>query len=396
MRTSVRLFIGVAAGALVAGAVAPAQAGTTWGSPQEVSSKIGRAISLSSDGTVAAWIRTNRMTGSGPVRTSYLKSPKKGWTPSAPIPGTAGVTALQVSSDGKTAFIQTPGTGLQLSQRTSGNTWSAATTVISGTKVDAGVMSADANTIAWVDWTGSTDYPDYLPGSVYVATRPAGGAWSAPVLVGKISSDVQYNDMVPLALSSDGSSIAWIGETFALKVLKKNADGTWAAPVLIKQYAEDPALANLAFNATGATLIWNSNYTEGVLYSSLGATGWSPVGYVTSDDVSASAITPKGTVVVYNNEDDQVVLRTWNGTKWAKKTVIGSAGNAQFAVVNKTIAWTANKYQGSTLRASIYAKGKWQPSTKRSSAAQSPALTANGMTLAWGATSNKRTYAAKR
>ena len=30
------------------------------------------------------------------------------------------------------------------------------------------------------------------------------------------------------------------------------------------------------------------------------------------------------------------------------------------------------------------------------SAAQSPALTANGMTLAWGATSNKRTYSAKR
>lgn len=98
MRTSVRLFIGVAAGALVAGAVAPAQAGTTWGSPQEVSSKLGRAISLSNDGTVAAWIRTNRMTGSGPVRTSYFKSAKKGWTSSAPIPGTAGVTALQVSS----------------------------------------------------------------------------------------------------------------------------------------------------------------------------------------------------------------------------------------------------------------------------------------------------------
>lgn len=396
MRTSVRLLIGVAAGTLVAGSVVPAQAGTTWGSVQEVSSKIGRAISLSSDGTVAAWIRTNRMSGSGPVRTSYYKSPKKGWTPSSPIPGTAGVTALQISSDGNTAFIQTPGTGFQLAQRSSGNTWGAATTLISGTQLDAGVMSSDANTITWVDWTGSSGYPDYLPGKVYVQTRPAGGAWGAPVLLGKISYEVQYNDRIPLALSSDGSTIAWVDETFALKVVKKNADGTWAAPVLVKQYAEDPSVATLQFNATGTTLIWTSNYTEGVLYTSLTGTGWSPVGYVTTDDVSTAAVTPKGTVVVYNNTDSQVVLRTWNGTKWAKATVLGSASRAQLAVVNKTIAWVSNQYQGSTLRASVYAKGKWQPSTKRSSSAQAPSVNDNGRTLAWSTTSNKRTYSVKR
>lgn len=394
MRT--RLFIAATTAALVAGAVAPAQAGTTWGSPQEVSSKLGRAISLSTDGRVAAWIRTNSLQGSGPVRTSYYKSAKKGWLPSAPIPGTAGVTALQVSADGKTAFMQTPGTGLQVSQRSSGNTWGAASTVVGGMNLDAGIMSSDTNTIVWVDWTGATGYPDYLPGKVYVQSRPAGGAWAAPVLLGKMSYDMQYNDTTPLAMSSDGSTIAFVDDLFALKIVKKNADGTWAAPVLVKQYPDDPSIYTLQFNATGTTLIWSGNTAEGTLYTSLTSTGWSPVGYVTTDDVTAAAITPKGTVVVYNNTDGQVVLRTWDGTKWAKATVIGSASRAQFAVVNKTIAWTSNQYSGSTLRATIFAKGKWQPSSKRSSAAQSPALTPNGTTLVWGSTSNKRTYSSKR
>lgn len=393
MRT--RLFIGVAATALLAGAVAPAQAGTTWGSPQEVSSKLGRAIALSSDGTVAAWIRTNRPTGSGPVRTSYYKSAKKGWLPSAPINGSAGVTALQLSSDGKTAFMQTPGTGLQMATRSSGNTWGAAATVVTGTQLDSAGMSADANTLVWVDWAGSSGYPDYLPGKVYAQSRAAGGAWGLPVELGKMSYEVQYNSIVPLAMSSDGSTVAWVDETFALKIQKKNADGTWAAPVLVKQYAEDPGLTALQLNATGTTLIWTSYVTEGVLYTSLVGAAWSPVNYVTSDEVETAAVAPNGTFVVYNDSDGNVALRTWDGTKWAKAKVIGGASQAVFAVVNKTIAWT-NSSNGSSLWVSIYAKGKWQKSTKRATASQSPALTPNGKTLAWGATSSKKTYSSKR
>lgn len=393
MRT--RLFIGVATTALVAGAVAPAQAGTTWGSPQEVSSKLGRAVSLSSDGTVAAWIRTNRPTGSGPVRTSYYKSAKKGWLPSAPIAGTAGVTALQLSADGKTAFAQTPGTGLQMATRSAGNTWTAATTVVSGRQLDAGVMSADANTMAWTDWAASAGYPDYLPGKVYAQSRPAGGAWGVPVELGKMHYEVQYNSLVPLAMSSDGSTLAWVDETFALKVVKKNADGTWGAPVLVKQYAEDPGLTTLQLNATGTTLIWTSYVTEGVLYTSLVGGVWSPLNYVTSDEVEAAAVAPNGTFVVYNDSDGNVAVRTWDGTKWAKAKTIGGASQAVFAVANKTIAWT-NTYNGSSLWASIYAKGKWQKSTKRATASQSPALTPNGRTLAWGATASKKTYSSKR
>ncbi len=380
---------------LLAGVV-PAHAGTTWGSPQEVSSKLGRSISLSTDGTVAAWIRTNRSSGSGPVRTAYYKSAKKGWTPSAPIAGTSGITNLQLSPDGNTAFAEAPGTGYVMAQRTSGNTWGTAATVVSGTQLAYGQMSSDTNTIVYVDWAGASDYPTEIPGKLKVQTRAPGGAWAAPATLSDVSYGFYYDDVAPVALSGDGSTVAWFDATYGLKVSTKLADGTWGAPVLIKQYPSDPGIGRLQFSTTGATLIWTVRSEEGVLVTTRGTTGWSPVGYVTTDDVTEAAVAPNGTIVAYSNTDRQVTLRTWNGVKWAKPTVLGSASTPALVLTNKTLAWTSTVYSGSTLRVSIYAKGKWQPSTKRSSAAQSPALTPNGRTLAWGATSNKRIYSAKR
>jgi hypothetical protein len=397
MGTRARLLAGAATAGLIITGVTPAQAGTTWGSPQEVSSKLGRSISLSNDGRVAAWIRTNRITGTGPVRTAYFKSAKKGWTPSAPIPGTAQVTELQLSADGTWAFAEEPGTGFVMAQRSSGNTWGAASTVISGTQLDYGQMSADASTIAYVDWTGASGYPTEIPGTLKVALRATDGTWGAPVTVASIPYDYYYEDYAaPIALSADGSTLGFIDETFALRVSSRQADGTWAVPVLVKQYPSDPYLAKMQFSSTGSTLIWSNYGAEGVLYTSRGASGWSPVGYVTTDEVTGAAITPSGKAVAYGNEDGSMTVRTWNGVKWAKPTVLGAATRPVLAVTNKTIAWTSNKYNGSALRVSIYTKGAWQKSSKRSSAAQSPAVTLDGTTLAWGATSNKRIYSIKR
>jgi hypothetical protein len=76
--------------------------------------------------------------------------------------------------------------------------------------------------------------------------------------------------------------------------------------------------------------------------------------------------------------------------------VVGSASNPGIALKNKTLAWSSSIYSGSTVRVSIYKKGKWQPTTKVTSAGQSPALNASGTTLIWGSTSNKRIYSVKR
>lgn len=385
---------GLSAGILIA---PPAQAGTKWSGPQEVTSRLGRSISLSDSGRVAAWIRTNRSSGNGPVRTSWYLSAKKGWTPSAAIPGTAQTSAMQLSADGNYALIESSGTGYLMAQRQTKNTWTTAQTVVSGTRLANGQMSRDAGTLVWVDCAGVSSYPTDVPGVVMSQTRKADGTWNPPVTVGKASGELLDYSINPLALSGDGSTLVWLDETFALKAVTKTADGSWSIPALIKQYAGDPDLRGaMKLSLTGSRLIWHLWGEEGLLTASRASGVWTPVDYVTLDEVEEVAISPNGNVVAFGNTDEQLVLRTWSGAAWTKPLVLGSASNPTIALSQKTVAWTYTDYHGSTLRASIYAKGKWQSAGKRASAAQSPALTANGRTLAWGSTSAKRIYSVTR
>lgn len=398
MKTQTRVLAGLGAAGMLITIVAPAQAGTKWGGPQEVSSKLGRSIGVSDDGRVAAWIRTNKSDGSGPVRTSWYKSTKKGWLPSAPIPGTAMITGLQLSTDGNFAFAEAPGTGYLLAQRTTQNTWGAAQTIVTGAQLDYGQASSDTSTIVWVDWAGATDYPVAVPGSVKAQTRKPDGTWNAPVEIGKINYDFYYGyyETDPIALSADGSTLAWFDETYALKVSTKQADGTWGAPVLVKQYASDPSVTTLRLSANGSSLIWAQAGEEGIVITSRAGTGWTPLGYVTTDETTRADISPDGLTVAYGTDANQLITRRWNGTAWGKPVVVGSASNPGIALKNKTLAWSSSVYSGSTVRVSIYKKGKWQPTTKVTSAGQSPALNTSGTTLVWGSTSNKRIYSVKR
>jgi hypothetical protein len=399
MNSQTRLLAGIGAAGLLVTMVAPAQAGTKWGGPQEASSKLGRAIGVSEDGRVAAWIRTNKSDGSGPVRTSWYQSTKKGWVPSAPIPGTAMITDLQVSSDGNFAFAESPGTGYLLAQRSTKNTWGAAQTVVSGAQLAYGQTSADAGTIVWVDWTGARSYPaPEVPGVVKAQTRKPDGTWNTPVEIGKINYDFYYgyDDADPIVLSSDGSTLAWFDETYALKISTKQADGTWGTPALVKQFADDPGITALRLSANGGTFVWSQAGTEGVLVTSRTATGWTPLGYVTTDDVTRVQISPDGLTVAYGTEANQMVVRRWDGALWGKAVVVGSASTPDIELKNTTLAWASSVYSGSTVRVSIYKKGKWQPTTKVTSAGQGPTLNTSGTTLIWGSTANKRVYSVKR
>ena len=214
-------------------------------------------------------------------------------------------------------------------------------------------------------------------------TRAVDSSWSAPAAVGAIPYNIRYNGMSLLALSRNGSAIAWIDDTFALKVTTRNSDGSWAPPVLVKQYAFDPQIDDLQFDAAGDTLIWRQDDAEGVLCVGRTSSGWSPAGYVTTDEVTETAISPNGEVVAYATRDKKLRVRTWNGTVWASPKTLGSAGFAWLAVTNGTIAWTKHKFSPTTLWASVYAKKKWQPSAKCSGAAWSPVVAVNGRTMAW-------------
>jgi len=392
-----RLWSVAAVAALGAGVLvtAPAQAGSTWGSPQEVSSKFGKRLAVSDGGRVAVWLRTNKTStsASGPIRASWFKNAKKGWWPSSPIPGASGSTDVQLSSNGNQALIETPGLGYQMAVRDSKAAWLTATIVASGTNLGEGVMSGDAKTVVYVDW-GPETYPQ-PPGKLYYVTQNADGTWPAPTQLGTVDPDGRYyyNDV---AFSKDGSTLAWVTDTFALMGATRNADGSWTAPTMIRQFASSPSLEQLQLSADGSRIMWVPSGGDGILTSTRSGTVWAPASTVTVDETNSTAMSPNGLSMAWGNSDGQMVASRWNGAKWLKPQVLGSVGTPDIALTDKTLAWTSNYYKGSSLRSMIWKGGKWQKLVKHSSTGFSPEVSYDGMTLVWSSTGNKRIYSVKR
>lgn len=390
--------VGCTAGLLVAAPAA--QAGTTWGPAQEVSSKLGRAIEVADSGQVAVWIRTNSSYKAGPVRTSVYRSPKKGWAPSAEIPGTVGTTNVQLSGDGQYAFMKVPGTGYLMAQRSTGTTWGTAQPVVSGQFVAYGQMDAMAQTIVYVDFGPDPYVYPSVPVPIKVITKQADGTWSAPVVAGTVDSDSYDGSPAGVTLSSDGSTLAWLDETNALKASVRAADGTWSAPALLKQFPGEPVIGGLQLSADGLRLAYyNEGYAgdDGVVTTTRSGTTWSPLSYVTVDEVTNMALSPSGNTVAFSTASDKtVVLRQWNGTKWTKAKVMGSGVGyaAEIALTNKTLAWSTS--YGKSLYTSVYSKGAWKTAVRVSKSAGVPALNSNGRTLIWGSPSVKKVYSVKR
>lgn len=383
---------GLAAGLLV---TAPAQAGSNWGSPQEVSSKFGNHLAVSDGGRVAAWVRTNKTSSSasGPIRTAWYKSKKKGWTPSAAIPGASGATNVQLSSNGNQALIEIPGTGYVMAQRDTKNTWLPAATVVSGTNLGSGLLGA-GNTVVYVDW-GPDVYPS-PPGKLYRVAQNADGTWPAPTQIGTVDPDGQYYYNDTVAFSKDGSTVVWVSDTYALMGVTRNDDGSWAAPTMIRQFASSPSLYELMLSADGTKVMWLTSAGDGILISTRVGTTWAPASTVTVDETYSAALSPDGLTMAWGNTDRQFMVSRWNGVKWLKAKQLGSSSRPMIALSNKTLAWTYTDYKGSSLRSAIYKKGKWQLVRKHSSTGFSPAVSYDSKTLAWSATGNKRTYSVKR
>ncbi|HQR80460.1 MAG TPA: hypothetical protein PLT68_09600 [Actinomycetota bacterium] len=389
----------LAAGGMVAGmvAIAPtAQAGTTWGGPQEVSSKFGSALVVSDGGRVAAWVRTNKTSTSatGPVRTSWYRGKKKGWTPSAPIPGASESSRVQLSANGNLALIEADGAGYLLAARSTGNTWSAAQSIVTGTKLTDGAMSADASIVVWVEWPTSDEYPPPA-GVLKSRIRNADGTWAPVTTVGSVEQYSRYGNPA-LALSRDGSTLMWADQAHALVAATRNADGSWSAPVLVKQYPDDPDLESLKLSADGSRAIWVRSGYDGILTATRSGAVWSPVSNVTVDETAAAALAPNGSFVAWANSDGQMLVSKWNGTKFPKPKVLGTVSTPSIALTNKTIAWTASYYRGSQLRSVIWKKGAWTSSVRHAMTAFSPAVSYDGNTVAWATTGVKKIYSSKR
>jgi hypothetical protein len=374
---------------------APAHAGTQWESTREVGSGSGHHIAVSSDGTVAAWIRSKRITGSGPVRTAWRKGPQKGWTSSAPIPGTGRVKDLQLTSDGNTVLVRSKELGLLVAERESKNSWAPAQTIVPGEYIGAARMSADGNTVAWLDWA---DAAYTVPGRVMAAVREASGTWQQPVEVGRISYDMfARSTEAPIALSADGSTLVWINESDGLEAATKQTPGGWGSPVLLHQFPYAPFLTALGLSANGAVLITAQSDEGGLLSARRDAQGWAPTEAVTREPVTGAKVSPDGQSVAYSVfEDARLSVQRWTDSRWGEPVTLGRAVRSAIALTDSTIAWTPRDWKGSALRTSLYRRGAWQSAVKVSAAAQSPALTPDGTTLLWASTAGKRIYAVTR
>lgn len=397
---SMRTTTIVATGGLVAGllTIAPAaQAGTKWAGPQEVSSKFGTDLVVSDGGRVAAWVRTNKTSTSatGPVRTAWYKSKKKGWTPSAPIPGASESSRVQLSGNGNFALIEADGGGYLLSQRSTGNTWGAPQSIVTGTAITDGAMSADASVFVWVEWPPSgDDYPGPAA-ALKSRVRNADGTWGAVTTVGSVEPYSRWGNP-GLALSRDGSTLMWADGAHALVASTRNPDGTWSAPVLVKQYPDDPDLVSLQLSADGSRAVWVRSGSDGILTAGRAGGVWSAVSNVTVDETRGVALAPNGSFVAWANSDGNMVVSKWNGTKWPKPKVLGKVSSPAIALTNKTIAWTVSDYRGSQLRSVIWKKGAWTSPVRHAVTAFSPAVSYDGNTVAWAATGVKKIYSSKR
>lgn len=199
-----------------------------------------------------------------------------------------------------------------------------------------------------------------------------------------------------VVLSYEGNAVAWIDETYALVVSTMTSMGTWSAPVKIKQFTNDPYLNSMAFSAGGSRLIWARWDVEGVFLTQTTPTGWSPADYVVVDDVTAAALSPNGSTIVWGNDSNQVLLVQFKDGAWKKAKVLGSSSRPSLAVANKTVAWTSRAYAATTLRTSVRTKGKWSSAVRLASQAFSPAVSFNSRTVAWADPNNKQLLSVKR
>jgi hypothetical protein len=401
--------------------VGPAGAGTTWSKPQDLSTSFGREVEVSGTGRVAVWIRSNRLVDAGvtgPARASYFINKKKGWSASVAVPGSTESTNVILSKDGNYALFesgdgQSNATGYSIAKRTSAKKWGTPQPLVKGVRLEAGQMSRDARTVVWVDWAdpGTSTYP---PGELKAITRDDSGTWSAPVTVGKVTTQVAggyyggyygERESTAAALSPDGSTLVWLDENLALTSAVKAADGTWTPAGTIKDYAGTPyvGLRTLALSEAGSTVMWVRQSTDGILTSVRSATGWGTPVMATVDQTTVEAMTPKGTSIAYVTGDGDVLVTMRLPDGWGAKKTVGSVFygyRAQMTMVNTTLAYGSIGYKAGkptcAVSTSLLVGGKWAKGTKIASSVCHPAVAYNGRTMVWGNLKTKALQSVKR
>jgi hypothetical protein len=152
---------------------------------------------------------------------------------------------------------------VQAASKPTGGSWSAPVDISEvGHGVESPHVGLDAAGNATAIWESSNG--PYGPYTIQAASKPAGGSWSAPVEISGLP--LQAAIAPQLAVNPHGDAIAvWVAsvETRALiRVASKPAGGSWSAPVDISDPATGEGDSNprVALDAAGDTaVVWSTS-----------------------------------------------------------------------------------------------------------------------------------------
>lgn len=380
-----------AASVVLCALAAPAHAGTGWTTPQQIDPLPGTDINLSDGGKTAVWIRTGTVTatGTGPVRWNYRVG-KGAWKKSKALPLTSGISDVQIDAYATLALMRDPAEWL-VSTRV-GTTWSVPVPVGLPSSAESVTMSRTGTVIAFIDSAGSTPPPAGLPCTVKALTRNADGTWAAPVVIGSTPSQ-GYGCPQNLALSADGTTLAWLDTGYSLNISRLIA-GVWTPQPAV--FVPGYTLYYLALSSDGNRVLWQFSTEEDTYTQTFAAGAWSPAVSVTS----AGAIRPVASADAQTFAfDSESGFETFWFTGSAWKQVVLTSGNLRTsnAVSNTVVASAQQKSVASSpLRVAVRSGAGWTKQVQVAKSAINPAVSTNGKSLVWMSRAKKALYAVRR
>jgi hypothetical protein len=280
--------------------------------------------------------------------------------------------AVDVDGDATAVWLyQSDGTNnvVQASTHTPEGSWSTPVDLsVAGENAQSPQVAADANGDVAAVWLRSNGANNI----VQVATKPAGGSWSAPVNLSAAGEDA---DSPRVALDASGDVfVAWDrsdGSTDRLQAAVESG-GTWGATATLSESGESANLSDLKVDGSGtATVVWDLFNTSGdyVVQAATYASGsWSAAQSLTSATGDAGtpsvALDASGDATVaweQRQPDEQFVIESSSrpaGGSWsAPSTISGEGAGNTFAVAdssgNPFVAWD-------TLTSDIEGEGSYE------------------------------------
>ncbi len=344
--------------------------GGRWGTPFTISSGGGFSmtprVAVGADGTMAvSWVSSDA-TGQDRVRVAVRSAGSTVWTTSTLatfVPSGVAITrvvpvGIDANGDATAAWNVWDGAKnvVQAATKPSGGAWSAATT-LSGPTADALYfdLAVNARGDASVAYTMSP-YSGYVTGTwAEAVSRPAGGAWTAPVKISEtISSAVGYVMNPVIGLDDTGrATVIYTGT--GLEATRQLADGTWTAtpnpiittPIQGASFTSPDLAVDGNGNAVATVAIFDPtiNVDRSSVYVARGAPGgsWTAQQRLTDPTVPVDAYATRAVM----SQAGGLVLVGWvdhyHGTVQVSRFANGSWGAA--TTIGRGTAWSAFQEQ---------------------------------------------------